>query len=41
MKKIVKEKIPDLVEKIDIQVQEAQRVLIMMDARWEVRGEKG
>ena len=31
--KIVKEKFPNLVKKIDMQVQEAQRVLITIDAK--------
>ena len=31
--KIMKENYPNLVREIDVQVQEAQRVLIMMDAK--------
>ena len=31
--KIMKENFPNLVKEIDMQVQEAQRVLIMMDAK--------
>ena len=33
IEKIMKEKFPNLVEEIDMQVQEAQRVPIMMDAK--------
>ena len=33
MKKVMKENFSNLVKEIDMQIQEAQRVLIMMDAK--------